>query len=172
MMKLKPFAVGTVTLALFFTGAAVSVAHGNDRGEAKATIAKAQVTIDYGRPALKGRDMLKKISPGQLWRIGADAPTTIESSADLDFGGTRVPKGKHILLARLAEPGKWTLVVSSKSAYEYDPGAKIAEVPMELHEESNPVEEVTIKLSNNGGRGVIEITWGTARLVASFAPAK
>lgn len=172
MMKLKQFAMGTITLALFFTGAAVSVAHGNDRGEAKATIDKAQVTIDYGRPALKGRDMLKKIGPGQMWRIGADSPTTIESSADLDFGGTRVTKGKHILLARQAEPGKWTLVVSSKSVFEYDPRAKIAEVPMEFHEESNPVEEVTIKLANNGGRGVIEISWGTARLVASFAPAK
>jgi membrane fusion protein, copper/silver efflux system len=172
MMNLRPLTIGAMTFAVLLTGAAASLAHGNDRGQAKATIEKAQVTIDYGRPTLKGRDMLKKLSPGQMWRLGSDAPTTIESNLDLDFGGTRVPKGKHILLARLIEPGKWTLVVSSKSVLDYDPSAKLAEVPMEYHEESDPVEEVTIKLSNDGGRGVIEVAWGTARLKVSFAPAK
>jgi membrane fusion protein, copper/silver efflux system len=172
MMNSKPFAIGATTLALLLVGATASLAHGNDRGQAKATIDKAQVTIDYGRPALKGRDMLKKLSPGQMWRLGSDAATTIESNVDLDFGGTRVPKGKHILLARLAEPGKWVLVVSSKSVFDYDPSAKLAEVPLEYSEASDPVEEVTIKLSNDGGRGVIEIAWGTARLKGSFAPAK
>jgi membrane fusion protein, copper/silver efflux system len=172
MTKSKPLAIGAMTFALLVTGAAACRAHGNDRGQAKAAIGKAQVTIDYGRPTLKGRDMLKKINPGQMWRMGSDSPTTIESNVDLDFGGTRVPKGKHILLARLAEPGKWTLVVSSKSVFDYDPSAKLAEVPMEFHEASDPVEEVTIKLSDDGGRGVIEIAWGTARLKGYFTPAK
>ncbi len=102
------------------------VAHGNERGAAKATIGGATVTIDYGRPRLKGRDLLKLIQPGALWRLGSDAPTTIESDADLDFGGTRVAKGKHILLAHYIEPGKWSLVVSSKPASQYDPGANAA----------------------------------------------
>lgn len=172
MMKFKPFAVGSITLALVFAGASASLAHGNDRGDAKATIGKTQVSIDYGRPTLKGRDMLKKISPGQIWRLGSDAPTTLESNTDLDVGGTRVPKGKHILLARLVQAGKWTLVLSTKSAMQYEPSAKLAEVPMELTEVSDPVEELTIKISNDAGRGVIEITWGTSRLTASFTPAK
>jgi Protein of unknown function (DUF2911) len=171
MKSLKVVTLGAMTLALLVTGTAASLAHGNDRGEAKATIGKAQVTIDYGRPTLKGRDMLNKIKPGQVWRLGSDAATTLESNVDLDFGGTRVPKGKHILLARLAEGRKWTLVVSSKSAMQYDPAAKIAEVPMELHEVSDPVEELTIKLANEGGRGLIEVSWGSARLTASFTPA-
>jgi hypothetical protein len=168
----KALSIGVLTLVLALAFTAVGLAHGNERGQSKAEIEKAQVTIDYGRPTLKGRDMLKEIQPGQVWRLGSDAPTTIESNVDLDFGGTRVPKGKHILLARLVEPGKWTLVVSSRSAMQYKPDAKIAEVPMELREESDPVEELTIKLSNHSGRGVIEITWGTARLKATFAVAK
>lgn len=172
MVRYKELTLGAITIVLLLSGSAATLAHGNDRGQAKATLGKAQVTIDYGRPTLKGRDMLKKIAPGKLWRLGSDAPTTIESDADLDFGGTRVPKGKHILLARLVEPGKWTLVVSTKSAMEYDPSAKIAEVPMELSEASDPVEELTIKLSDDGGRGAIEIAWGTARLRATFAVAK
>ncbi len=172
MKNLKPSIVVAMTLVLMAMGAAATLAHGNDRGQAKATVDKAQVTIDYGRPALKGRDMLKKLEPGKLWRMGSDDPTTIESNVDLDFGGTRVEKGKHILLARLVESGKWTLVVSSKSANNYEPSAKLAEVPMEFSEAGDAVEELTINLSNSGGRGVIEIAWGTARLKASFAPAK
>lgn len=172
MRNVKSWIAGSMAVSLLLVGGAIVQAHGNERGQAKATIDKAQVTIDYGRPTLKGRDMLKKIEPGSLWRIGSDDPTTLESNADLDFGGTRISKGKHILLARLAEPGKWTLVVSSKSAMEYDPSAKLAEVPMEFSESKDPVEELTIQLSNSDGRGLIEIAWGTARLTASFAVVK
>ena len=150
----------------------VSLAHGVQRGQAKATIGKAHVSIDYGRPSLNGRDLTKVIKPGQLWRIGADDPTTIESDADLDFGGTRLPAGKHILLARLVEPGKWSLVVSSKDVFHYDPAAKIAEVSTDLEQASDSVEDVSIHLTSKGGRGVIEIAWGTLRLSASFAPAR
>ena len=148
------------------------IAHGNERGTAKATIGSASVTIDYSRPMLKGRDLMKMIQPGDVWRIGSDAPTTIGSDADLDFGGTRVPKGKHILLAHCIGPGKWSLVVSSKPASQFDPGAKVAEVPMELQESKDSVEEVTIQLSARGGQGVIGIAWGNMRLTGSFSVAK
>jgi hypothetical protein len=159
-----------VTLLLLV--ALPALAHGADRGEAKATIGNANVSIDYGRPLLKGRDMLKMLPVGGVWRIGADAATTLTSNVDLDFGGTRVPKGNHILLTRLAEPGKWSLVVSSKGAFQYEPSARLAEIPLEIQESKDSVEELTITLTSKDGRGVIEIAWGTSRLTGSFAPAK
>ncbi len=171
-MRLNKINVGALAFAFLAFAGASSFAHGNDRGEAKATIEGTKVSINYGRPLLKGRNPLKQIQPGKLWRIGADAPTTLESDADLDFGGTRIPKGKHILLARFIEPGKWSLVVSSKDVFSYEPSAKIAEVPMELQEGKDSAEQVTIQLANKGGRGVLEIGWGTMRLVGSFTPAK
>jgi hypothetical protein len=148
-----------------------SLAHGNERGSVKAAVNGVHISIDYGRPALKGRDMLGQIHPGQLWRIGADAPTTLESDSDLNFGGTIVPMGKHILLARLVEPGKWTLVFSTKSVFEYEPSAKLAEVPLTLEEVSDSAELVTIQVTDKDGTGVIEIAWGKMRLSASFKPA-
>jgi hypothetical protein len=157
-----------VALAL---GVSMAAGHGNEQGKAQATIGSANVTIEYGRPALKGRDVTKLIAPGQMWRIGADTPTTIESDADLDFGGTRVPKGKHVLLARLVAPGQWSLVVSSQPVNHYEPSAKLAEVPMEVQQQSAPVEELAISLSNEAGRGVIVISWGTQKLTATFRPA-
>jgi hypothetical protein len=171
---MKPHCLVLITtiFSLAVLAPAGARAHGNEHGQAKATIGTANVTIEYNRPMLKGRDLTKMIQPGQLWRIGADNPTTLESDADLDFGGTRVLKGKHILLARYVEPGHWSLVVSSKSAHDYEPGAKLAEVPMELSQEAEAAEMVSIQLTESGGHGVIEIAWGTLRLRASFVPAK
>ena len=171
MLNSKRFSV-TSAVGVLALLAANGIAHGNERGTAKAVIGSATVTIDYGRPMLKGRDLMKMIQPGEVWRIGSDAPTTIESDVDLDFGGTRVPKGKHILLAHYSGPGKWSLVVSSKAASQYEPGAKLAEVPMEVQESKAPEEEVTIQLSPKGSQGVIEIAWGTMRLTGSFSAAK
>jgi hypothetical protein len=151
--------------------ATIAVAHGNEIGKAEATIGRAKVTIAYGRPQLRGRDINKLIEPGQMWRIGADVPTTIESDTDLDFGGTRVPKGKHVLLARLTAPGQWSLVVSSAPVNHYEPSAKIAEEPMAVEQGKDSVEDLTISLTGSSGQGTIEISWGTQRLSASFKPA-
>lgn len=171
MAKFNRLIISVITFSVLFFPALVGLAHGNNRGEAKATIGKANVSIEYGRPSLRGRDIMKMIQPGSHWRLGADAPTTLTSDLDLDFGGTRLSKGKYILLARLVEPGRWVLVVSTKSVYQYEASAKLAEVPIEFHEVKDSVEQLTIQLSNKSGRGVIEIAWGTCRLLASFAPA-
>ncbi|HVA00299.1 MAG TPA: DUF2911 domain-containing protein [Terriglobia bacterium] len=163
--------LGISAFAMLLVGPCLNLAHGNDQGQAKATVGRAHVSIEYGRPTLKGRDPMQMIQPGQMWRMGADSPTTIDSDQDLLFGNTRVPKGKHILLARLAEPGKWFLVVSTKSANQYEPGAKLAEVPMKLVKATDPREELTIKLSVRGKQGFIEVDWGGSRLIASFTAA-
>jgi hypothetical protein len=171
MTKTRPFLIAISTAALVFLTTNAGVAHGAERGSVKLTINGAHITIDYGRPMLKGRDMLGQLKPGQVWRIGADSPTTLESDKDLDFGGTVVPKGKHILLAKLVEPGKWTLVFSSKSVFQYEASAKIAEVPLTIEEANDSDEMVTLKLTDQGGSGVLEIAWGKMRLTTSFKPA-
>ena len=171
MTKIRLFAIAFATAAMISLTTHVGLAHGAERGTVKVTLGSAHISIDYGRPALRGRDMLAQIQPGQLWRIGADAPTTLESDKNLNFNGTIVPKGKHILLARLIEPGKWSLVFSSKSAMEYEASAKIAEVPLAFQETNDSDEMVTIHLIGQGGTGVLVIGWGKMRLTAQFKPA-
>ena len=159
-------------IALFSLGTTLLLAQGNSRGEASATIGSAHVSIDYGRPMLKGRDPLSMIKPGQVWRLGANTPTTIDTDQDLLFGATRVPKGKHILLAQLVEPGKWVLLVSAKPYDAYDASAKIAETPLKVENGKDPVEQMTIKLSSRGNQGDLEVAWGPSRLAAAFSVAE
>jgi hypothetical protein len=171
-MTKRVLLVATLTLIAAMVGGGFCTVAGQNRGETKARIGKANVTISYGRPTLNGRDPLKMIQPGQPWRIGSNAPTTVESDTDLSFGGTTVPKGKHILLAMQDEAGKWWLIASSKSNFEYEPSAKIAQVPMALSKSQDAVEQLGIKVSGKDDRGTIEVAWGTLRLTAPFAVAK
>jgi hypothetical protein len=171
-MKLNRLFITVMTVGALAILPHPAVAHGNEPGSANATIGNTKVSIDFRRPTLKGRDLMKLLHPGDLWRMGADIPTTLDSDGDLDFGGTRVPKGKNFLMARYVEPGKWTLVVSSKDRQHYEPSAKLAEIPMEVEEGKDAVDAMDIQLTSKGGRGNIEVAWGSYRLTASFAPAK
>jgi Protein of unknown function (DUF2911) len=144
----------------------------NPRETVRASFAGRPVLVEYGRPSLQGRDVLTLIEPGQLWRLGADAPTTVESQRDLEFGDVRVPKGKHILIVRCIEPGVWSLVVSAAPASNYSPSSRIAEVLMRFGQGQSQVEELAIHLSNSNGKGSIEIAWGPYRLSGQFVPAR
>ncbi len=165
MIKLRGTltAIGVVGLFALIPSA---LAHGNERAAAKATIGGVHVSIDYSQPTLKGRDPLKMTQPGKVWRLGADAPTSIECDKPLSFGAATVPKGKHILLARYDSAGKWTLIVSTKPYNQYEDSAKLAEIPLTQSETSDPVEALTIKLTD---QGTIEVRWGKLRLAGSFA---
>ena len=46
----------------------VNFAQVNPRGEATVELSGGTVTINYGRPSLKGRDISTMISPGEQWR--------------------------------------------------------------------------------------------------------
>lgn len=68
--------------------------------------------VDYSSPGVKGRKIWGELVPyDELWRAGANAPTTLKASADFTFGGTRVPAGTYSLLAI---PGKstWTIILN------------------------------------------------------------
>lgn len=159
-------------IAVLSLGTVLLQAQGNNRGKVTAMVGSAHVSVDYGRPMLNGRNPLSMIKPGQVWRLGASAPTTLETNQDLLFGNSRVPKGKHILLAQMVEPGKWVLLVSSKPYDAYDPSAKIAEAPMNVENGQDSVEQMTIKLAGNEDTGNIEVAWGESRLTATFTAAQ
>ena len=72
-------------LAVSLCLAIAATAQMNPRGEAKVTLAGMPIVVDYGRPSLKGRDMLGKAAVGQEWRMGAETATTIKTR-ELSFG--------------------------------------------------------------------------------------
>jgi hypothetical protein len=157
---MKRFALAAVLLA----SALPALAHAADRGEAKATVAGKSVAIEYGRPMLKGRDMLAQAEVGKPWRMGADAATTLKTDADLKFGTLAVPKGDYVLSATKVAEGQWHLNLQNAADK-----ASVGSVPLTAHKMGDNVETFTIELAGKGNDGELQLKWGTTALKTTFS---
>jgi hypothetical protein len=156
---LKRIALAVLAVAV----AGPAFAQMNPRGEAKATVAGKAVSIEYGRPSLKGRDMLGQAQVGQAWRMGADAATTLKTEADLSFGSVAVPKGEYILTATKVAADQWHLNVLAKADR-----TKVADVPLAAAKADASAEQFTVDLKGEGTKGELRLVWGTTALRSDF----
>jgi hypothetical protein len=150
-------------------GLAVAVAsplfaQGAPRGEAKATVAGKAVVVEYGRPSLKGRDMLGQAQIGRPWRMGADAATTLKTEAELKFGALTVPKGDYVLSATKVAADKWELNLAKVADK-----AALGSIPLVADTLADPVEAFTIELAPKGAEHEFHMKWGTTALKTSFS---
>ena len=137
------------------------------RGTAEAMVGGAKVSIEYGRPSLQGRDMLGQVTAGMVWRLGADASTTLTTSGDLDFAGTNVAAGSYSLFAKKSADG-WMLVVNSQTGQwgtEHDASMDLVEIPLATHT-GDPREQFTVVLHGQGNDGMLHFEWGETILMA------
>ena len=75
-----------------------------------------KVTVEYGRPALGGRNMdelLSKLPPDRIWRAGVDQATTLTTESDIMVGGKRVKAGKYTVYVHAPESGDYSLVLNT-----------------------------------------------------------
>jgi len=156
----KRMAVATALLAATLP----TLAQAAERGEAKATVAGKTVSIDYGRPMLKGRDMLGQAEVGKPWRMGADGATTLKTTADLKFGDVAVPKGDYVLTATKLADDAWQINFTSATDK-----AAVGSAPLTSSKIEDSVEVFTIELVGKGERGELALKWGTTALKAAFS---
>jgi len=77
------------------------------------TVGDARLTITYNRPVARGRTLFGGIVRwGDTWCPGADEATALETTADLMFGGQRLPQGKYTIWAVPGE-SEWQLIFSN-----------------------------------------------------------
>ena len=56
----------------------------------------ATITIKYGSPSVKGRQIWGGLVPfNEVWRAGANEATTFETDKDLTIEGSKLPAGKY-----------------------------------------------------------------------------
>lgn len=133
----------------------------NPRGEAKVTLAGKPIVVEYGRPSLKGRDMLGQAAVGDEWRMGADSATTLKTPVTLRFGSVEVPPGDYVLKAKKVSDKEWALKLERE-------GKAAVEVPLQSSSLDTSVEDFTIDLSEEKGEGVFRMSWGKLALAARF----
>ncbi len=145
----------------------------NPRTTSKLEIGGKYIFVEYGRPSLKGRDMLTQLEVSKIWRLGADKSTTLTSSANLSFNKISVPPGTYSLWLKKLGDKSYELLFNSKSGQwgtQHESIDDFADVPLTYSESSESVELFTINLirAAKGNGAEIELLWGNVVLKAPF----
>ena len=132
----------------------------------------ANIAIEYGRPALKGRVPGKDIDPyeGKEWRTGADEQTTLITDKALKFGTLAVPAGRYGLHT-IPVKGQWQLIVSKRPkgwGIPYPAGEDLGRVAMTMSKPPKPGEQLTISIDDTPAGGTLHIDWGATRASIPF----
>ncbi len=114
------------------------------------TLRTKDLTVTYGRPYKKGREIFGKHEPyGKVYRVGADEATTITFAKDATFGGKSVKAGTYTLCA-IPNEKSWTIILNSQlgqwGAFKYDQykDKDVLHVDVPVQTLSAPVEQLTI----------------------------
>lgn len=108
-----------------------------------------KITVDYGRPAVKGRKIFGELVPyGKVWRAGANSSTKIEFKQAINFGGATVPAGKYGLYILPTEK-EWKVILNSDAqawGTEYDPSKDLFSVTVPVQKLAEKQEYFKISL--------------------------
>jgi hypothetical protein len=117
------------------------------------TVTNGKVTVTYGRPYKKGRDIFGGLEPyGKVWRLGADQATNITFASDVKFGGQNVKAGTYTLFATPNEK-EWTFILNSQlnqwGAYSYEKNKSkdVTQFNVPVKKLDSPVEQLTIRFA-------------------------
>ena len=124
------------------------------------------VTITYGRPYLKGRQVGNQVAPfGSVWRLGADEATKITVTKPTVLGkGLTLQPGSYSLFA-IPATDSWTLIVNKTAdqwgAFKYDEKQDLGRFPVKVSAPPAPVEQFTITLSKlSSDSATLTYAWG------------
>jgi hypothetical protein len=127
-----------------------------------------KITIEYGRPFLKGRKVGQELAPfGKVWRTGADEATTLNTEIDLNIGGLKVPAGEYTIYT-LPSEGTWKLIINKQTGQwgtKYDESQDLGRVDMTKSALPQPVEQFTMSFDRkNEGAADLNLDWGNTRV--------
>ena len=178
MNKLKYALITTLLIgALPLMAQKVNSSGGNSPHETTGAIVNGnRVTITYGRPSMKGREIWGKLVPyGKVWRTGSDEATILITQKPIVFGETTVPAGAYTLWTLPAEDGSAKLIINKQIGQwgvgpgSYDEKQDLARVDLKKESIDAPVEQFTMVVTRNGE---ITLSWDKTKYSVAFTAAK
>lgn len=139
-------------------------------GKTDGTIDGVQVTLEFGRPSVKGRELWGGLVPyGKVWRTGADEASTISFSADVLVEDQPLAAGTYGLFTIPGE-SEWTVIFNSVSsqwgAFSYDADKDALRVTVEP-KTGAPVESLEFAIDGSA----VVLRWGEAEVGFGVAAA-
>lgn len=126
-----------------------------------------KITINYGSPAVKGRQIWGALVPyNEVWRTGANEATNIEFSKDVLIEGQELKAGKYGLFTIPSE-NEWTIIFNSVwdqwGAYDYDASKDVLRIKVTPKTHEPLAERLDFIIGKNG----ISLVW--EKLEVSFS---
>jgi len=121
-----------------------------------------KISLQYSRPSVRGRVIFGDVVPyDEVWRLGANEPTKLTSTHDLNIAGQVLPAGSYAVFALPAANGNWKIVFNSDfeqwGAGNYDKAKDV--VTAEVRVGEGPFTETLLidinKVTTNGASLVI-----------------
>jgi hypothetical protein len=152
---------------------------GSPHVRAEWSIDGAKISIEYGRPSVKGRQIFGPGGlhpPGVVWRMGADEATTLKTDKDLMFGSVHVPAGTYTLYALPLEgsaPDKpaGKLIINKKTGQwgtVYDAAEDLGRVDAVVTLTAEPTETLTLDLVDTPAGARFVMTFANIRAEVPF----
>jgi Protein of unknown function (DUF2911) len=128
------------------------------------------ITVDYSSPRVRGRKIFGGLVPyGEVWIMGANEATTLNTTANVRAAGKDVPAGTYTLFA-IPNPNDWTLLLNKTTreqigAMSYYPGSStdFARLPMTGSKLPSKQEDFTISLVPGGTVCTMHVDWEMTR---------
>ena len=121
---MKYFILTLLIIIPFFISAQIDIPAPSPGATVKQTVGLANITIEYSRPALKGRRMIGSslIPYGKIWRTGANKIPNITLDKDITIDGHALSAGTYGIFT-IPNIHTWTVIISKNpnqfGTYEY-----------------------------------------------------
>lgn len=135
------------------------------------------ITVDYGRPAVKGRTVFGDLVPyNKVWRAGANGTTKITFGQDFIFGGKTIKKGSYGLFI-IPKNKEWEVILNSDAegwgAYAYDEKKNVISTTLPVISLKETQEWFKIDFENLTEEQVMmSITWDKSKILIPIMVAK
>lgn len=131
----------------------------------------ATITINYGSPSVKGRqvwDPNGTLAPyGKVWRAGANEATTFETDKDIKVEGKTLPAGKYGFFT-IPGQNEWTVIFNKVAnqwgAFKYDQAQDVLRVMAKPAKSSQMNEKLVYDVTNKG----VVLKWENVELPITF----
>jgi hypothetical protein len=154
-----------------------SVPAASPRQKVEQQFSMSKITIDYGRPGVKGRKIFGELVPyGQVWRAGANSSTKITFGQAVNFGGKIVPAGTYGLFIIPTEK-EWKVILNKDfqqwGSYTYDPKQDVVDVTVPVNKLTDRQEwfEITLNPTDENSANLV-LKWDTAQAEVALKPAR
>lgn len=130
------------------------------------------ISLSYGRPSLRGRSVFQQrslLAPlGEIWRTGANAPTTFHVGEHVTIGEMHVDSGRYSLFV-IPFLDHWTVILNSSTtgwgAYQYNDSLDVLRLDIPAVRGNTAVETFTIQFSDiKVASCTMEMAWSTTKV--------